>query len=142
MKKFICILCAAAMLLTVLAGCGSKTSTPDAAANTPAENATRDDIVIALAGEPTALCAMTSPQTVTTFVATQLYDSLVICDTGADEPQPALATAWEINEDSTEVVFTLRDDVYFHNGEKMTADDVVFSFTENLRLGICETVLS
>lgn len=149
MKKFVCILCALLMLVSALSGCGSKTNTPDTPSNEPASNqagstdaAKRNDIVIALSGEPTALCTMTSPQTVTTFVGTQLYDSLVVCDTSADEPKPALATDWEINEDSTEVVFTLRDDVYFHNGEKMTADDVVFSYTENQRLGICETVLS
>lgn len=142
MKKLLCILCALLMLVSVITGCSSSDESTGDTAAPSGENGTRDDIVIALSGEPTALCSMISPQTVTTFVSTQLYDSLVICDTGADEPQPALATDWEINDDSSEVIFTLRDDVYFHNGEKMTADDVVFSFTENLRLGICETVLS
>src|SRR5699024_8144697 len=43
------------------------------------------------------------------------------------QPQPWLATEWEMPDDTT-YVFTLRDDVTFHNGDPMTADDVVFTF--------------
>ena len=39
---------------------------------------------------------------------------------------PALATSWE-SDDLQTYRFKLRDDVYFHNGEKFTADDVAFS---------------
>ncbi len=123
--------------MTALASCSNEGST----SNNSTEEA-RDDIVIALWSEPSALNAMTSPSTATSFVASQIFDTLVRADNATEEPKPSLATEWEINEDSTEVVFTLRDDVYFHNGEKMTADDVVFSYNENIRLGICETVLS
>ncbi len=41
---------------------------------------------------------------------------------------PLLAKSWEADEDGMGVTFYLRDDVYFHNGEKMTADDVVYSY--------------
>ena len=40
--------------------------------------------------------------------------------------KPALATSWETDDYKT-YKFKLRDDVYFHNGEKFTADDVVFT---------------
>jgi peptide/nickel transport system substrate-binding protein len=39
---------------------------------------------------------------------------------------PALAESWETPDDRT-FVFTLRSDAYFHNGDAVTADDVVFS---------------
>lgn len=39
-----------------------------------------------------------------------------------------LAKDWEINEDQTEITFTLEDDVTWHDGEKFTADDVVFTY--------------
>lgn len=44
------------------------------------------------------------------------------------EMVPALATDYEASDDATEFTFTLRDDVVFHNGDPMTAEDVQFSF--------------
>ncbi len=41
---------------------------------------------------------------------------------------PLLAESWELDDNRMGVTFHLRDDVYFHNGEKMTADDVVYSY--------------
>ena len=41
---------------------------------------------------------------------------------------PGLATSWEINEDSTEYVFSLRDDVTFHDGTPFNAEAVKFTF--------------
>lgn len=42
--------------------------------------------------------------------------------------EPWLAEKWEFNEDQSSVTFTLRQDVYWHDGEQFTADDVVFTF--------------
>lgn len=47
------------------------------------------------------------------------------------QPKPWLATDWERTDDTT-WVFELREDVTFHNGEEMTADDVVHSFEEDI----------
>ncbi|MFH1764600.1 MAG: ABC transporter substrate-binding protein [Gemmatimonadota bacterium] len=44
------------------------------------------------------------------------------------EPAPYLATSWEISEDQTELTFHLRDDVYWHDGELTTAQDVAFTY--------------
>ena len=43
------------------------------------------------------------------------------------EVEPMLATDWRAIDDLT-FEFDLRDDVAFHNGEPLTADDVVFTF--------------
>jgi peptide/nickel transport system substrate-binding protein len=42
--------------------------------------------------------------------------------------KPGLATAWTVNEDSTEYVLTLRDDVIFHDGTPFNAEAVKFTF--------------
>jgi peptide/nickel transport system substrate-binding protein len=49
----------------------------------------------------------------------------------ADEdlrPEPYLAESWEINDDSTQVVFTLREDIRWHDGAPTTAADVEYTF--------------
>ena len=42
--------------------------------------------------------------------------------------QPLLAESWAPNEDGTVWTFKLRQNVKFHNGKVMTADDVVATF--------------
>jgi peptide/nickel transport system substrate-binding protein/oligopeptide transport system substrate-binding protein len=61
-----------------------------------------------------------------------ICEGLVDYDPVTLAPIPALAEAWKISEDGTVYTFMLRPDVTFHNGRKMTAEDVVYSFT---RLG-------
>jgi peptide/nickel transport system substrate-binding protein len=43
------------------------------------------------------------------------------------EPLPELATSWTISPDGREYVFRLAQNVRFHDGRPMTADDVIFS---------------
>ena len=56
-----------------------------------------------------------------------LVDTLYRYDEN-NNPIPWVATSIEPNEDGTEVMITLRDDVYFRDGTKMTAEDIAFSF--------------
>lgn len=44
---------------------------------------------------------------------------------------PMIASGWERIDDTT-LELTLRDDVLFHNGDKLTAEDVVFTFNRML----------
>lgn len=44
------------------------------------------------------------------------------------EPIPAFARSWEVNEDTTALTFHLRDDVYWHDGVKTTAHDLLFAY--------------
>jgi peptide/nickel transport system substrate-binding protein len=43
-------------------------------------------------------------------------------------PVPYLAESWEVNEDNTELIFRIRDDVYWHDGELTDAYDVAFTY--------------
>ncbi|WP_394199143.1 ABC transporter substrate-binding protein [Litoreibacter albidus] len=56
------------------------------------------------------------------------FDTLIDRDHSKLEPEwtPALATEWTLVDDTT-MELKLREGVTFHNGEDMTADDVVFS---------------
>lgn len=43
-------------------------------------------------------------------------------------PYPLLAESWDFDEDTLEVTITLRQDVKFHDGTDLTAEDVVFMY--------------
>lgn len=42
--------------------------------------------------------------------------------------EPALAREWRVSEDGLTVTFLLEDDVVWHDGQPLTAEDVVFSY--------------
>lgn len=56
-----------------------------------------------------------------------VYDSLIDYPLDSLEPQPRLATSWELSEDGKELTLQLRDDVTFHSGRPFTSKDVEFS---------------
>jgi len=53
--------------------------------------------------------------------------TLIQYDEGLN-PIPYLARSWEVSEESREITFHLRDDVYWHDGERTTARDVEFTY--------------
>jgi len=55
-----------------------------------------------------------------------IFDGLTRYEEGV--PAPALAERWEISEDGRTVRFFLRDDVFWHDGEPFTVDDVAFTY--------------
>src|SRR5690554_1151307 len=67
----------------------------------------------------------------TQMVAGNIFEGLLKYDHELN-PLPNLATEWEVNDDGTVYTFHLKDNVLWHDGEKMTAEDVVFSVTEML----------
>ena len=59
----------------------------------------------------------------------QIYDRLLDFPAGKfDQPEFSLATSYEVSPDGKTWTFKLRDDVKFHSGNPLTADDVVYSF--------------
>lgn len=60
-----------------------------------------------------------------------LFDGLV--QYRDDRLQPNLAQRWETSDDGRTYTFHLRDDVTFHNGRRLVADDVRYSFERALR---------
>ncbi|NIV89677.1 MAG: peptide ABC transporter substrate-binding protein, partial [Actinobacteria bacterium] len=66
------------------------------------------------------------------FYATQhqqFVNLMTLLDYDEDlEPRPYLAESWEVADDNTSVTFHLRDDVFWHDGEQTTAEDVAFTY--------------
>jgi peptide/nickel transport system substrate-binding protein len=75
-------------------------------------------------GYPTPYAAIRGPGRLMT---TMIFDTLAFPDV-TGEPKPWLAESWESSPDGKTWTFTLHDGVVWHDGEPLTADDVVFSF--------------
>jgi peptide/nickel transport system substrate-binding protein len=63
-----------------------------------------------------------------------LYDTLVFPNNDGSV-KPWLAKSWVISPDSLTYTFTLVPGVKFHNGDELTADDVVFSLQRIMAIG-------
>jgi peptide/nickel transport system substrate-binding protein len=57
-----------------------------------------------------------------------MYNRLLQYDATMMNPKPDVASSWTVSDDGLTYVFTLRQDVTFHNGKGVTAHDVVYSW--------------
>lgn len=65
-------------------------------------------------------------------ISLALFEGLTEYDAKTSEPVPALAERWDINQDWSEVVFYLRRNGRFSNGDPITARDFVYSIHRGL----------
>lgn len=135
MKKFLCMLMAAAMILSLVAcggnnagnkGDNSGSSSTD---GTQSGNVHHDQLIVAMAKEPKALVPYMSNDTGSGPYYQQIYEPLIGRNENF-EMVPALATEWE-QIDDTHYSFKLREGVKFHNGNDFTAEDVLYTFEQN-----------
>jgi peptide/nickel transport system substrate-binding protein len=85
-------------------------------------------LVFGNSGEPDSLDSMNTTTGTSLIVTRQIEETLVGFVPGSLDLQPALATSWEANEDSTVWTFELREGVDFHDGTPFNAEAVVFNF--------------
>lgn len=136
MKKSICVLLASVMVLALaLTGCGgSKSPSPAAPSagstsqNQAAESSGPKDEVVTMAIISTwnTLNIYNTSGTYGQCVADQLFERMVSC-THDGEYLPRLADSWEMPEDHTSMTFHMNKNAKWHDGEPLTADDVVFT---------------
>lgn len=109
----------AALLLTA---CTS--AAPDPGTSEPA--VTGGDLVIAWNAQPASLDPISTTATTTRDITNNIFEGLFALDAEAN-PQPMLASGYEVNDDFTEYTIALREGIPFHNGDEMTSADVVAS---------------
>jgi len=85
-------------------------------------------IAIGQTAEPKSL----DPQVATSLndfrILVNIYEGLVRFRDGTLDPEPALASRWEISDDGQRYTFYLRDNVRFHDGSLFDAHAVKFNF--------------
>lgn len=155
MKKTLALILAIVMTMALVACGGSKTPTTSGT-TTPEEpkqgTSTTDmnkdkveikedvkykeKIVLGSSGKTTT----TDPQVVSNIQHDTIFklthNSLICYDWEKKEMVPELATEWSVSADGLTWTFKLRNDVEFHNGEKMTSDDVVYTFERAKATGV------
>lgn len=67
-----------------------------------------------------------SPGVPESIAYAQISDTLIHKNSDG-EYEPRMAESWEVNEESTELTFHLRQDLKWSDGEPVTAEDVVFT---------------
>src|SRR5690625_4937720 len=113
------------MIGMILVGCNTES---DNAQEGPenGDDGTNKELNIAMESQPSTLDPIMTTSTPTRDVSRNIFESLVALDSSYNE-QPVLAKSFDKSEDGKTITFELRDDVVFHNGDEMTADDVVAS---------------
>lgn len=120
----------------LLAACGGGPQATEAPASETTEEAAPATEAPAVSGGVLTVGIPVEPETLDPgdavyvyeqFILMSIFDSLLSISPEG-ELYPALATAWEPNEEYSEFTFTLRDDVTFHDGTPFTAEAVKASF--------------
>lgn len=69
-----------------------------------------------------------------------LYDHLIEADADLKPSKGELAKEYKLSDDGSELVFELRDDIYWHDGEKITAKDIKWSIEYSMKTAVANPV--
>ena len=111
-------------LMLVLAACGGQEKTSDQ--TSASENSSGGELRVALSGQPPTLDPPMGSLILTRDTSRLMFETLVTPN-AQYEAVPMLAESVDTSDDSMTYTFHLRKGVKFHNGEEMTAEDVVAS---------------
>lgn len=87
-------------------------------------------IVLATTSDPRSFNPILAKETSTTAITGIIFEGLTRTNGETLEIEPNLAKNWEIKQDGLVWIFHLRDDVFWTDAKKFTADDVIFTFNE------------
>lgn len=126
MKRVLSMALSLLLVASLLAGCGGDTGTTAEDTGSETGGETRDDLVIALATEPTQLDPHYLSDTNSSLIVLNTHDPL-FRRMPSGEIVPALAEDYEMSEDGSSITLYIRQGVKFQDGSELTAEDVAFS---------------
>ena len=124
MKKHSFLVLLLVMISIVLCGCGDDTKKDGEGAN--ADKTSGRTVVVGITNDMDSLDPHKAVAAGTSEVLYNIFEGLMKADKDG-VMRPALASDYKISEDALTYTFTLRDDVKFHNGEALKAEDVIYS---------------
>lgn len=87
-------------------------------------------LVLSTTSDPKSFNDILAKETSTTEVTNMLFEGLTTTNGVTGEVEPNLAQSWEVSGDGLTWTFHLRDHVFWFDGKKFSADDVVFTFND------------
>ncbi len=123
-RRVIPVVGVAAVLVVGLSACGSESAAAPGGGTPQAGGTLR----YGLSQAPTCADPAQAGSNQTIYVARQVVDSLTDQDPETGEITPWLAESWDVNEDSTQFTFHLKEGVTFSNGTPFTAESVQSNF--------------
>ena len=126
-KKIISALLCVAMVATVAVGCGKSS---DSKSTDSASSSDSSSLVMPVSATVTSLNGDLETMAEGAFQLAPYQDKLYYVD--QDETRWYLADSCEVSEDGLEYTLKLKDNLKWHDGEQITADDVIFTFNCNL----------
>lgn len=126
MKKIVSLVLSLIMILSLCA-CGTSEQTPGGENNDGTQTYS-EWVYLGRVGDLDTADPYGGTSSQTEWFTNMTFDTLVYNnpETGAIDPE--LAYKWEGSPDNSEWTFYLHDNVYFHNGDHMTAEDVKFTY--------------
>lgn len=128
-KRFISLFLVVVMMSVFLIGCSNDSPANDEGTSETGETGekvAKDTLRLGIWEDVATMDPQSSNYSSWWMVQRMVFDKLV-----EQKPdgtvEPRLATSWEFIDDLT-LEMKLRDDVYFTNGEKFTAEDVIYTF--------------
>ena len=120
------------LLGTILAACGSSSSpsTGTTSGATPSSGKKGGTLRVAGVTPAAAVNPLTVADAGGLLMLNQTGEFLIFDSNLKLALQPMLALSWKPNSDGSVWTFKLRPGVKFHNGNPMTADDVVYTFKQ------------
>ncbi|MEM7113109.1 MAG: peptide ABC transporter substrate-binding protein [Chloroflexota bacterium] len=109
-----------------LSGCGLVEQVRVGGVDLGSYGVTRETAVFLTGGQPRTLDPAKTHAGPSGVIG-HVYSGLVVLDTNL-QIQPELAAGWDVSADGLVYTFFLRENVVFHNGRSLTAEDVAFSW--------------
>ncbi|MCJ7625289.1 MAG: ABC transporter substrate-binding protein [Anaerolineaceae bacterium] len=115
-------------ILSACTGPAEETPVAETAPESVEQAETQEAILrVGWSSEPDTMNPLTTYSTEATEVLNLIYDKLISYDRDF-KAQPGLAEEFSYSEDGLSIIFTLRDNAKWQDGEPVTVDDVVFTF--------------
>lgn len=121
------LLCIVLLGISLLWGCDRQSPEPVEESGEEQPAAYGDTLLMGSIGEPSNLLPVLASDSASFDITGLVYNGLVRYDKNL-QLEGDLARSWDISPDSLTITFHLRQDVRWHDGHALTADDVLFTY--------------